>query len=139
MDTFSSVLSSRELTSVNENQLAVLIAEKSEQAIRRIEQSGEIFPKMSQAAFISLAYDTIGLLRRRGMSWRIIRDIFEEMGYPMSVQYLQTAYSRIRREHETKQAQNRLQETQEKLLKLEAELEFLKSQTSSTNKLDQIS
>jgi len=136
MDTFSSVLSSRELTGVNETQLAALIAEKSEQAIARIEQSAEVLPKLSQAGFISLAYDTIGLLRRRGMSWRIIRDIFEEMGYPMSVQYLQTAYSRIRREHEAKKAQDKLEETQEKLLKLQAELEFLKSQISSTNKLD---
>jgi hypothetical protein len=120
----TSVWSSREIG--QENQLASLIAEKSEQAIARI--GGEVLPKMSQAAFISLAYDTIGLLRKRGMSWRTIRDIFEEMGYSMSLQYLQTAYSRLRRDHEARQAQSKLQETQEKLLKLEAELELLKSQ-----------
>jgi len=107
----------------SEGSLAEMIQRKSQAVIQRMERSE--LPRLSQAALVGIAYDTITLLRKRGVSWRLIAEIFNELGYSLSVAYLQTAYSRLRREREAQETRRRLEQAEAELQRLQLELSRL--------------
>jgi hypothetical protein len=54
----------------------------------------------SQMAFVAAILPYIESLRERGVAWREIRDAVALQGLDISVAYLQTIYSKLRRDRE---------------------------------------
>jgi hypothetical protein len=79
----------------------------------------------SQMAFISAILPYIDSWREEGLTWKEIRDKVASQGLDISVAYLQTVYSKLRRDRDYYEAIQRVHRLENELLRAQRQLEQL--------------